>query len=148
LLFFACQAYGLLATTPVYLSYCNLTVGGLRGAQRLGLELNYWGDSLSPEFLREVAEVVPHGSTIEVFPVLHNHQVETLLDQSPILKAKAIQLKPYSGHTSTTQRYVLIFRREADLQHFWQHQPNRDILTEMQREGVMLAALYALPASQ
>jgi len=147
-LFFASQTYGLIATTPVHLSYYNLTVGGLRGAQRLGLELNYWGDSLSPEFLREVSEAVPHGSTIEVFPVLHNHQVETLSDQSAILKAKAIQLEPYSGHNSATERYVLIFRREADLQQFWQHQPNRDTLVELQREGVTLAALYALPPSR
>lgn len=148
LLFFIPQTYGLLVLRPVYLSYHNLLVGGLRGAEPLGLEINYWGDSLTPEFLQEVAEVVPRGSTIEVFPVLHKFQVETMLDQSPALQARAIQLKAYSSHNSPASRYVMIFRREADLQEFWKHLPeDAQLLVQLDREGVMLAALYELPAS-
>ena len=71
-----------------------------------------------------------------------------MLEQSPELQARAIRLQAYSSHTSATPRYVLIFRREADLQEFWKHLP-KDIqpLVQLQRQGVMLAALYELPAT-
>jgi hypothetical protein len=141
------QAYGLYAVHPVYLSYYNLGVGGLRGAERLGLELNYWGDSITREFLEDVVETVPQGTGIEVFPVLHEFQLQALERNSPLLKQHQIRLRPYLSHEpSTKSRYVLIFRREADLQDFWKQLPaEAQIVVQLQREGVMLAALYLIP---
>ena len=39
------QAYGVIALHPFGLSYYNGLVGGLPGAERLGLELTYWNDA-------------------------------------------------------------------------------------------------------
>ena len=53
---------------PYQLSYYNSIVGGLRGAERLGLETTYWGDALTPVFLQQVAEAVPRDSSIAFYP--------------------------------------------------------------------------------
>ncbi len=38
---------------PAYLSFYNSLVGGIKGAFRLGLEVNYWGDSITHRVLEE-----------------------------------------------------------------------------------------------
>ncbi len=42
---------GLCALDPCLLSYYSPLVGGLKGAERLGMETTYWGDALTPELL-------------------------------------------------------------------------------------------------
>ncbi len=64
------QAYGLAVVHPCYLSYYNLLVGGLAGAEKLGLETTYWGDSVTREFLKQTVAAVPRGSAIIVSPPL------------------------------------------------------------------------------
>lgn len=93
---------------PVYLSYYNLAVGGTSGAERLGLEMNYWGDSLTRDLLQEA--VTNHGAltTVEILPSLHQFQNDDLLRQSPILRSRLSQLKG-------TLPLRLAFRRRADL---------------------------------
>ena len=39
------QATGMVSLHPYQLSYYNLLVGGLHGADKLGLEVTYWGDT-------------------------------------------------------------------------------------------------------
>lgn len=56
--FVAVQAYGVIAFAPCYLSYYNLLVGGLAGADRLGLQITYWGDSITRELLTQTAEEI------------------------------------------------------------------------------------------
>ncbi len=117
-LFLAAQATGLVTTHPCQLSYYNLFVGGLSGADRLGFERTYWGDSLTRSLLTEVAAAVPEGSTIAVSPVLHQFQLEELLMQSPILRAHRIHLVPAAdvrGNAKTRIAGELLFCRKADL---------------------------------
>ena len=40
------QGFGVVATYPFGLSYYNVLVGGLPGAERLGLEVTYWSDAV------------------------------------------------------------------------------------------------------
>ncbi len=49
------QGFGVVMIHPFGLSYYNLLVGGLPGAERLGLELTYWGDAVDPVLLGELA---------------------------------------------------------------------------------------------
>jgi hypothetical protein len=117
-LFFAAQAIGLVTTHPCQLSYYNLLVGGLSGAERLGFERTYWGDSFTRRLLTEVAAAVPKGSTIAVSPVLHQFQLDEILTQSPILRACRIQLIASSDARRQTKVRIageLIFCRKADL---------------------------------
>ncbi|MHC5544472.1 4-amino-4-deoxy-L-arabinose transferase, partial [Singulisphaera rosea] len=53
--FFVAQGAGTLTVHPFGLSYYNALVGGLRGAERLGLELTYWNDAVDPTLLARLA---------------------------------------------------------------------------------------------
>jgi 4-amino-4-deoxy-L-arabinose transferase-like glycosyltransferase len=108
------QSVGVIAMHPCQLSYYNLLVGGCRGADWLGFERTYWGDSVTRGFLRDVANSVPEGETIAVAPVLHQFQLDDLRAQSPILRAHGIQLVAKAGqrHAGKPRLY---FCRKADL---------------------------------
>jgi len=147
-LFFAAQGYGVVDFWPCHLSYYNLLVGGLRGAERLGLEPTYWGDSLTRDFLEATAQAIPPDATLEVFPMLHPFFVEELLNQSPILRHRRLRLKAWIGNEVTQTRYIAIFRRRADLPPMLQHPPpSVKLLALVKRQGVLLAALYEFSPS-
>ncbi len=112
------QSIGVIAMHPCQLSYYNLLVGGSRGADWFGFERTYWGDSVTRSFQRKIAAAVSEGSTIEVSPVLHQFQLAELLKQSPILRARGIQLVAGSENRRTRTSAVageLFFCRKADL---------------------------------
>ena len=56
------QAYGVVALHPFGLSYYNALVGGLPGAERLGLELTYWGDAVDGVLLDRLAREAAPGA--------------------------------------------------------------------------------------
>jgi len=93
---------------PQSLSYYNLLMGGRVGAERLGMELSYWGDGLTRDVLERAVQTVPAPTEIRVQPSLHPFQSEDLVTQSPILRR---------GLTRTGPRRVLTFafRRRAEL---------------------------------
>ena len=65
------QAWGLVGVWPCFLSYYNVAVGGLRGAERCGLELDYWGEAVTRDLLEQIVQTVPEGAHIDVTPVLY-----------------------------------------------------------------------------
>lgn len=91
-LFLLAQSVGVIVMHPCQLSYYNLLVGGLRGAERLGFERTYWGDSLTRQALEILAKGMVHGGVVVVEPVLHQFQLKELLDQSPILRQKELRI--------------------------------------------------------
>ena len=116
--FLAVQGIGVVGTHPCQLSYFNLLVGGSRGADRLGFERTYWGDSLTRSLLTRVTGSVQEGATIAVSPVLHQFQLDDLLMQSPILRARRIRLVASSAVRDDGKVQIageLLFCRKADL---------------------------------
>ncbi|MBC7817815.1 MAG: hypothetical protein IAG10_13060, partial [Planctomycetaceae bacterium] len=112
------QSLGVIAMHPCQLSYYNLLAGGSRGADWLGFERTYWGDSITRSFLQRVAASASEGDTIAVSPVLHQFQLDELLMQSPILRARGIHLVAgtESRHAGKTKiAGELFFCRKADL---------------------------------
>ena len=99
-----------LVSHPVYLSYYNLAVGGMSGAESLGLEMNYWGDSLTRSLLTEATQTEGDFARVEIRPSLHQFQSEDLVLQSPILRR---HLKSATGADS--RRLYFLFHRRADL---------------------------------
>jgi hypothetical protein len=143
----ALQVAQLFAIAPCYLSHYSGAALGLRGAARYGLELNYWEDAIPRSLLERVVEVTPRGSTIAVAPVLHQFQVEELLRQSPVLRRHGVRLVPYDPAHHPTD-YVLLFRRQADLPPELRAGPAEgELLAEVRRRGVQLAALYRMKTS-
>jgi hypothetical protein len=147
-LFLAAQSWGLVAVWPCFLSSYNLAVGGLSGAHRLGLELDYWGASLTRDLLERTAEKVTEGADIDCAPVLHGFQLDEMLKQSPVLRRRGVRLHPYDADQPRHSGYLLIFCRLADLSPELQTLiAERTPLVEIRRSGVLLAGLYDLNAA-
>jgi 4-amino-4-deoxy-L-arabinose transferase-like glycosyltransferase len=56
------------STHPAEMSYYSEAIGGLSGASRLGFEVSYWFEGLSPAVLQEVQARLPAGTRVWVFP--------------------------------------------------------------------------------
>lgn len=135
---------------PCQLSFYNVLVGGLAGADRLGFERSYWRDSFTRRFLSDVVAAVPRGSTLYVAPVLHPANRIDLLLLSPLLQQRRLNLDAYDDQdpAKRSMRYVLVFRRRADPWPALEPAPRGGrLLAEVVREGVQLAALYELAPS-
>ncbi len=68
------KSFGLIAVYPFGLSYYNALVGGLPGAERLGLELTYWGDAVDPVLLDELVQVNHPNEPAALVPTLYPGQ--------------------------------------------------------------------------
>ena len=68
------QTHGLVGLHPFGLSYYNGLVGGLPGAERLGLELTYWNDAVDQVLLDWLASNARPGSSAALVPTLYPGQ--------------------------------------------------------------------------
>jgi hypothetical protein len=68
------QSYGVIALHPFGLSYYNALVGGLPGAERLGLELTYWNDPVDGVLLDQLAREAQPGASAALVPTLYPGQ--------------------------------------------------------------------------
>ena len=129
-LFLLTQGIGAIVMHPCQLSYYNLLVGGLYGADRLGFERTYWGDSLTRSLLQSLFDDKSTRATVSVEPVLHQFQLPELLSQSPILRRQQVTLmavgdvartRKRGEQTLETPRMQLGFLRRADFSeiHAW-----------------------------
>lgn len=146
------QTGSLIWIHPCYLSSYNALVNGTKGAERLGLETTYWGDSITRTLLEDIEVLVPRSSTIHLSPVLHQFQVDgprhraDLIQQSPILRRHDIRLVPFNEETWEVN-YLLVYRRRADLPaELRSRPPGAKLLTEIRRGNCQLAALYDITA--
>ncbi|MDA1161873.1 MAG: hypothetical protein O3B13_02100 [Planctomycetota bacterium] len=131
-LFVVGQLTGIATTAPYCLSCYNLAVGGLNGANRLGFEVTYWGDSFSREFLQSLVSTTPTG-VVQVAPVLHQFQLVELQRQAPMLRHRAaadgpgLSLVPFRANLESREvvankladsneswEYLAVFHRRAD----------------------------------
>jgi hypothetical protein len=155
----ALQGIGLVLYHPCQLSHYSLLVGGLWGAEKLGFEINYWGDAVQESMLAEAARRAPVRPVLFA-PSLANFQIEGVWRSSPALVEQAIRMdfagieppvplvgwdqsRPQSGARC---RYAVFYRRKADLytipQKFWSAPP----IAEHRKQGVWLARLVEIPA--
>lgn len=112
-LFLLAQSIGVIVMHPCQLSYYNLLVGGLYGADRLGFERTYWGDSITRSLLTLMTRQDGKRNVV-VTPVLHQFQLDELMQQSPILRNMGIQLLPDSPQNNKLADGWLCFARRAD----------------------------------
>jgi 4-amino-4-deoxy-L-arabinose transferase-like glycosyltransferase len=135
----AAQAYGLLALHPFGLSYYNLLVGGLPGAERLGLELTYWGDAVDGVLLGTLAQAARPGEAAALVPTLHHVQATACL--TPALKARQIELVDQAA--APRAAWIVVYRRTAywprDLAKLLGQKPPVAIRA---RQGVWLSAIH------
>jgi hypothetical protein len=53
---------------PFEISYYSEVVGGLPGARRLGFEVSYWFDAMTPKAIREIQDRLPLGAVVWTYP--------------------------------------------------------------------------------
>jgi len=126
--------------SPYYLSYYNELIGGLRGAEAAGMEVTYWYDAITPEFIAEIEGTLPMGSTVLAFPTV-KYFVE--LQQLGLLRDDL----EFSSDLSSD--YLLMIARKATLpppllEVYETVQP----ILAVELDGVELAGLYALNEPQ
>lgn len=140
-LFLTAQGVGLWQLAPCWLSYYNATVGGLAGANTLGFQVTYWGDSVTRELLWQSSERVPAGATVDVAPVLHPFQLAAWESQCPRLRARNLKLRPFDR--TAPAEYLLVYYRRDYLPTDWKAGPaGYQPLFEIVRQETVLAGLY------
>lgn len=146
------ESHTLITLHPCQLSYYSWLVGGLRGADALGFEPTYWGDSITRSMHEEIVKRLPVGATVHVAPVLHPLQLHGLALQSPLLAKHQIQLAAYDDSIRDQVQYVLVFRRHADPRESLNEPtdptrsapPGMQLVAEIRRSGIQLSALYEI----
>ena len=142
--FFVAQGYGLVALHPFGLSYYNLLVGGLPGAEALGLELTYWGDAVDSVLLDRLAAEANRGDSAALVPTLYPGQ--GLASMTRRLARKEVLLR--DEDRAATARWVVVSRRSA----YWKPvlrerlaAANGRMVLARRRQGVWLSALWHFP---
>ena len=132
------QGTGLVLIHPFGLSYYNSLVGGLRGAERLGLELTFWGDAVDRVLLDALARAADEDATAALAPTLVPQQGKVATTRS--LARKGIGLADQDGLGASG--WVVVYRREA----YWTPEIRalvaRPPLLKRSRDGVWLSGVW------
>ena len=138
------QGYGTVALHPFGLSYYNLLVGGLPGAQRLGLELTYWNDAVDRVLLDRLAAEIQPGATAALAPTLYPGQ--GIMTTTGALVRRDVILQDDAA--ARRSDWVLVSRRRA----YWKPELKTRIesgtghcVVTRSRQGVWLSALWHFP---
>ncbi len=131
------QGYGVVAIHPFGLSYYNLLVGGLPGAERLGLELAYWSESVDRTLLDRLGREAAPGETAALAPTLAPGQGQAA---SGRLARRRLALADESEAEAAD--WLVVYRRTA----YWKGPIRRliedgDVVLDRRRQGVWLSAI-------
>jgi hypothetical protein len=146
LVFVALQATGLIVYYPCHLSYYNLLVGGVAGAERLGFEATYWGDTVREPMLAEAVRLTD-GKPIVFSPNLAPFQVSGVEISSPALHAARVALvgwDPSDAKSLKGCRYAIVYHRRADLVDVEWILKHGRVVEDYSNQGVWLAKLIEL----
>ena len=133
-----CQGYGVVALHPFGLSYYNALVGGLPGAERLGLELTYWGDAVDRPLLDRLAREARVGDSAAMAPTLAPQQgaYSTTRDLAKLPLVLGDQ------DAAAKAEWLVVSRREAYWPASVRDRLGRDVVVERRsRQGVWLSCL-------
>lgn len=138
----------LIRFNPTQLSYYNTLVGGLTGADRLGLEATYWGDTLTDETLDSLAQIARPGDRAALFPTLYAGHAFHLA--TPATLEKKVTIVPGDLLEKDRCAWAILFNRAGYL-----HDPvplaiQRDWLLEKEfsLDGVWLTRIYRRPVDE
>ncbi|HEY2157729.1 MAG TPA: hypothetical protein VGH33_19015, partial [Isosphaeraceae bacterium] len=136
--FLLAQSYGVLTHHTYNLSYYNLLVGGLPGAERLGLELAYWSESVDRTLLGKLNSQRPVGSTAALAPTLAPGQGVFATGRALLARKTFLD----DEDKATADDFVVVYRRTA----YWKPEIERilregETVAENVRHGVWLSRL-------
>jgi 4-amino-4-deoxy-L-arabinose transferase-like glycosyltransferase len=140
--FFAAQAVGVVRYHPCQLSYYNALVGGLSGAERLGFQVTYWGDALTPAWLDRWSRAATAGSVAALAPTLYrDHELLYMTDRMARAQQKLVP------QNDPRAQYLIVFNRRPYVGNELLRRIDRltPVIPPLQIDGVWLAAAYRLP---
>ena len=121
-------------TSPYYLSYYNELIGGLPGAARSGMEVSYWYDAITPEFLARVEQELPEGAAVMTWPTWKYFEE---------LQAMGLLRSDIRVGQEWPSPYLLLLGRKSTLlPPFLGVYENVQPVLAVELDGVELAALY------
>jgi 4-amino-4-deoxy-L-arabinose transferase-like glycosyltransferase len=135
------QAYGVVAIHPFGLSYYNLMVGGLPGAEWLGLELTYWGDAVDRVLLDRLAAAAAPDASAALVPTLYAGQ-GALTTTAALRRLHGSILQDETAAMQSD--WVVVYRRTA----YWSTAlrnrlaPRRPLALRS-RQGVWISGLWS-----
>ncbi|WP_165243708.1 ArnT family glycosyltransferase [Paludisphaera soli] len=137
------QGGGTATMHPFGLSYYNLMVGGLPGAERLGLEPTYWGDAVDRVLLDELARRVQPGQVVALAPTLYPGQ--GVATTTAALVRRDVVIRDESAVAEAD--WILVSRRRA----YWSPEltrlladPSARRVAARSRQGVWLSGLWSV----
>jgi 4-amino-4-deoxy-L-arabinose transferase-like glycosyltransferase len=145
--FLLLQGLGVVSLHPFGLSYYNGLVGGLPGAERLGLELTYWNDAVDHVLLDRLAREARFGASSALVPSLYPGQGVRTTNRALVRREIVLQ----DQEASTRTEWIVLSRRSA----YWPAQVRdrirsglgRQVATRS-RQGIWLSALWHFPPTQ
>ena len=148
--FFLLQAGAVVWMRPCYLSYYNALVGGLWGAEKLGLETTYWHDVVDRRLFRWLNRRCPGGDVIAFYPV-GEYVTRTspgegdfyeafYLDARKGLRAVRLEKGVRPQFVVLNARTAMLRRHEAAWALFTTGRP----VYAVRKQGVLLAAVYEM----
>jgi len=143
----ALQGVGLFLYHPCCLSHYGLMVGGLTGAERLGFEVNYWGDAVTESLLSAIPDNA-RGSAVLFGPNLAPFQAPMVPVCSASLTAKQVNMVGWDGGRSGITlgcRYGVFYHRRADLKGIPNELLDAKVLAEQRVVGVWTARVVEFP---
>ena len=132
------QLFGTISSHPFGLSYYNLALGGLPGAQRLGMELAYWTEAVDPQLLRELALRIGPNEVAALAPTLAPQQGLLMSGRSLVRRGFVLG----DEDRADSADWVIVSRREA----YWKPELRSilhegEVVVDRSRQGVWLARL-------
>jgi len=146
---FVTQAGAVALIHPYELSYYNAAVGGLWGADRLGLEATYWHDAVNRRVFQWLNAECPPGSRIAFYPVgefvvRNNPEEFDFYDAFYLNPRRGLQAVRFEPGVSWD--YVVLNARKAMLRNnpeAWRVLTTRQPLFAVRKQGVLLCGVYA-----
>lgn len=146
------QGCGLWLYYPAHTSHYSALVGGLWGAEHLGFEVNYWGDSVSDDALQSAVQVIrsaePRGSDrpipIVFAPDLTSYHTRAIAATYPALAADDIGMVRFDEPAAASSRYAIVFNRRAEWPQTGSLVDGGKVEYESSLQGVWLVRLYGL----
>jgi 4-amino-4-deoxy-L-arabinose transferase-like glycosyltransferase len=140
--FVLAQGYGVIALHPFQLSYYNALVGGLPGAERLGLELTYWGDPVDRVLLDRLTDAAAPGDRAALVPSLYPGQ-GLVSTTRPMIRRSLILEDETSAAVAD---WVVVSRRSAYWKPEWIARLGEGRRVAVRaRQGVWLSGLWQFP---
>jgi 4-amino-4-deoxy-L-arabinose transferase-like glycosyltransferase len=140
------QGFGVLVTHPFGLSYYNALVGGLRGAERLGMEVTYWNDAVDDVLLDRLAQDARPDATAALIPTLYPGQGVFTTGFNRTLWRRGVVLE--DDPSATRAEWVVVSYRTAYWSRGWLERLEMGggrLVAARSRQGVRLSALWYFP---